>query len=181
MKRLARAAVLVSLVDELIKSKSWSSETHLQKSTYLLQEMLGVPLELDFILYKHGPFSFDLKYEIAAMLADDFIELQPKYPFGPSIIPGKGIEFLKRKFPKTIAKYNDKVLFVVEKLGAKKVVELERLATAFYVTNEMTANDLKAKASQINKLKPHISIDEAITSIEEIESIIKEAEQQSLM
>ena len=60
MKKSQRDAVLLSLVGEMINKGSWCGETHIQKAAYFLQVLLEVPLEFDFILYKHGPFSFDL-------------------------------------------------------------------------------------------------------------------------
>jgi uncharacterized protein YwgA len=60
MDRLRRAAILTRLIEQLRNGGSWCGETHVQKATFFLQELLNVPLSLDFILYKHGPFSFDL-------------------------------------------------------------------------------------------------------------------------
>jgi hypothetical protein len=61
MNRLQRAVVLLSLLERLKERGSWCGETHLQKSAYFLQDMLSAPLGFDFILYKHGPFAFDLE------------------------------------------------------------------------------------------------------------------------
>lgn len=78
MDRLKRGAILVQLVRELRENGSWCGETHLQKGTYLLQELTKVPLGLEFILYKHGPFSFDLRDELTGLRADEVIALQPQ-------------------------------------------------------------------------------------------------------
>ena len=56
MERLQRASILLRLNEELRKSGSWAGETHMQKATFFLQELLAVPLGFDFVLYKHGPF-----------------------------------------------------------------------------------------------------------------------------
>ena len=88
MNRLQRAAVLTALADELRKRGSWCGETHLQKATYFLQSLLGVPLGYEFILYKHGPYSFDLHDELTALCTDQLLELRPQpYPYGPSLLP----------------------------------------------------------------------------------------------
>ena len=60
MDRLRRAALLTRLIQRLRDRGSWCGETHLQKASLLLQDLTGVPLGFDYILYKHGPFSFDL-------------------------------------------------------------------------------------------------------------------------
>ena len=102
MERFGRAAVLLSLIEKLRDGDSWCGETHVQKGTYFLQDLLGVPLEFDFILYKHGPFSFDLSDEISWMRANDLLRLQPQQrPYGPKLIPGENAELLKKTYPQT--------------------------------------------------------------------------------
>jgi hypothetical protein len=59
MERFENASLIVALVEKLRENRSWAGETHLQKATYVLKRVLGVPIEFRFILYKHGPFSFD--------------------------------------------------------------------------------------------------------------------------
>lgn len=85
MNRLQRAAVITRLLDELHQQGSWCGETHVQKSVYFLQALLNVPTDYEFILYKHGPFSFELKDALSEFRADGLIDLiaQP-YPYGPS-------------------------------------------------------------------------------------------------
>ncbi|MEW6381838.1 MAG: hypothetical protein AB1611_19865 [bacterium] len=177
MKRLQRAAILLSLAKNLKDHGSWCGETHIQKAAYFLQQMLGVPLGFEFTLYKHGPFSFDLNDEITAMRADALIRLQPQpYPYGPSLLPDEGSELLKDRFPKTLKRYDNQVKFIAEKLGSKKVTELECLATALYVTYEFDG-DVETRARKINELKPHISVDEARSAAHKVDQIIKESQQ----
>ena len=64
MTRLQRVAVLTKLTEKLHESGSWCGETHLQKAAYFLQELFNVLLVYEFILYKHGPFSFALRDEL---------------------------------------------------------------------------------------------------------------------
>jgi hypothetical protein len=134
-------------------------------------------MDFDFILYKHGPFSFDLRDEITALRADELVGLQPQWPYGPRIIPTERSENLQRQCPKTLAKYNDRIVFVAEKLGAKGVADLERLATAFYVTKNVGADrPSDERAEQLTRLKPHITLESANTAIEEIDGILDEAQ-----
>jgi hypothetical protein len=166
MKQLQRYAVILSLVEALGQKGSWCGETHIQKSTYFLQDILGVPLGFGFILYKHGPFSFDLSDELMVMHANEIIQLKLRPPYGPSIIQGPNSERLKQQFPKTIQKYKDQVEFVANELGTYAVAELERLATALYVSMNRTDLNKEAKAFYIHKIKPHISVEEANRSLE---------------
>ena len=177
MKRLQRSAVILSLIEALLQRYSWAGETHIQKATYFLQDFLRVPLGFEFILYKHGPFSFDLRDELTAMQADEIIQLRARPPYGPSMIPGPNSERVKELFPKTIRKFNDQIEFVAKELGGFGVAELERLATAAYVVTK-SSDDVKMeqRAHLINKLKPHISIEEALHSLESGQQIHERAE-----
>ena len=64
MERLQKAAILTELADQLRREGSWCGHTHMQKATYFLQDLLEVPTGYEFILYKHGPYSFDLSEEM---------------------------------------------------------------------------------------------------------------------
>ena len=176
MRRLQRAALLISLVEALRERGSWCGATHIQTSVYFLQELLGLPLGMRFILYKHGPYSFDLSNEIEAMQADYLLEdeLQP-YPYGPKLLPGKRSQQIKEKFPKTIDRYSKQIEFIADKFGDKKVSNLERLATALYVTLN-PEDDREDRAERVHQLKQHIKMEDANAAISEVDKIIKEAE-----
>jgi hypothetical protein len=177
MKRLQRDAVLLSVIENLGAEGSWCGETHIQKATYFVQELLKVPLEFDFILYKHGPFSFDLSDEITAMRADYLLGLQPRsYPYGPSIVHGESGEMIKEQFPKTLEMYNPSVEFVADKFGDKGVAELERISTALYVTlTGGVGGSVESRAQRIHELKPHVEMDEAFDAVKAVDEIIEEA------
>lgn len=182
MKGLQRAAVILSLVEELEASGSWCGETHIQKATYFLQSLMRVPLEYKFILYKHGPYSFGLREEVMSMLADDLfrVRLQPA-PYGPSILPDDSADQVKKRFQKTIAQYRQQVKAVAEKLGDKRVTDLERLATALYVTQEdHRDSSVETRARRINELKPHVGVQEAIKAIRAIDEFGEQSQEISL-
>lgn len=173
-----RQAVVLSLIEKLDLYGNWCGETHIQKSLYFLQEMLGVPTEFDFILYKHGPFSFDLRDELNVMRANMIIKLQSnQYPYGPSHLPGDAAERLKELYPKTTKAYNRQIDFIAGKLANYRVAELERLATALYVTlEEGKEKSARVRAKRINELKPHVVVEEARLAVEEVDVLMKDSE-----
>jgi hypothetical protein len=180
MSDMQRAVVLLSLIEQLRQRGSWCGETHIQKSTYFLQELLGVPLAFDFILYKHGPFSFDLNDEITALQADFLLALKSRPPYGPSMIPGEGSEALLGRYPKTRNQYRRQVEFVADRVGRKNVAELERLATAFYVSrNELPEATVAERAQRIIEIKPHISYPEAHAAVQEVDRVLADARSMS--
>lgn len=177
MDRLQKAAVLTRLIGKLREQGSWSGETHVQKGTFFLQKLMQVPLEFDFILYKHGPFSFDLRDELTSLRADELLSLERQpWPYGPSIAPTERSANIQKLFGKTLAQYEARVDFVAEKLGGRSVTELERLATALYVTQlEKSGRSVDERADELTKIKPHISKVDAKAAMEEVDRMIEEA------
>ncbi len=175
MKRLEKDAVLIALADELSLRKSWCGETHLQKSVYFLQELTKVPLGFEFILYKHGPFSFDLRDELTAMRADGLLELQVMpMPYGPSLSPTDTGEAIKARFNGVVNRYKDAVNNVANYLGDKGVAELERLATALFVytTSDIEKISPTDCAKELSKLKPHVGSEDAEHAAKEISTLL---------
>jgi uncharacterized protein YwgA len=177
VKRLQRAALLTELADRMTRRGSWCGETHVQKSSYFLQHLLDVPLDYDFIFYKFGPYSFDLSSELAAMEADELVKLRVRHPgYGPTIVPTEDSKTLRERYPITLGKYEGAVEFVSQKLGTKTVTELERLATALYVSRESGADSgVSYRAKRICELKPHIGLEDARAAVAEYDRIAAEA------
>jgi uncharacterized protein YwgA len=176
MDKMRKAVILTSLASKLREHDSWCGETHMQKSTYVLQELLGVPLDFDFILYMYGPFSFDLRSELTALRADGLLDLETTPPYGPRFSPTKQSELLRERFPKTMRRYNDRIDFVAKTFGNKKVGELERLATALYLIKKFGDSSKENQAKLMSILKPHISENEAREALEQANQIVKEAQ-----
>ncbi len=175
MDRLKRAALITRLIEKLRQRGSWCGETHVQKSTLFLQDLMRVPLEFEFVLFKHGPFSFDLRDELTSLRADELLRLESRWPYGPRIAPTERSEYIQQICAKTLAKYDDRITFVAEKLGEKNVVDLERLATALYVIQRANPDtSVDERAEQLTELKPHIPRDSAITAIKEVDHILEE-------
>jgi uncharacterized protein YwgA len=175
MDRMKKAAILTKLIQELRKQKSWCGETHIQKTTFFLQELMKVPLSFDFILYKHGPFSFELRDTLTGFRADKLIELELQMPYGPRIVTTAQSIYFQNICSKTLSKYNESISFVAKKIGGKGVAELEKLATALFVTKkEKGSSSIEMRANKVRDYKPHISYDEAKKSVEHVDNIIKD-------
>jgi len=172
MNRLQIAALLTRLVDRLRSHGSWCSETHIQKSTYVAQELGGVPLGFNFILYKHGPFSFDLRDEVTSLRADGLLLMEPQaFPYGPKFKATETAHQLQQRYPKTLNTHGAALEFVAQNLADKPVAELERLATALFAKANLPDEVNHKRAQWINAQKPHIATDEAVAALEEVESL----------
>lgn len=178
MNRSQRMAVITKLTAQLREEGSWCGETHVQKVIFVAQELLGVPLGFEFILYKHGPFSFDLHDELSSLCADNLLRYQAQSPpYGPKIETLPQAMKLQERFPKTLGRYAAQIDFVCERFADKGVGELERLATALWVTKrEKTDGSIGQRAKKLNALKPHVSIEKAKAAIAKMDEVIAAAE-----
>lgn len=177
MDRLQRAALLMRLIGRLRERGSWCGETHVQKAVNLLQEVMQTPTGFEFILYKFGPFSFDLRDELTALRADELLRLEPQgQPFGPRIALTDRSEYVQELFTNTIAAYDYQITFIADQLGNKNVAELERLATAIFVTRRADEDSsVDDRSNELRRLKPHISPESAHDAMEEVDRLTSEA------
>lgn len=176
MSRVRRGALLTRLMDKMKEAGSWCGETHIQKAVYVAQEVVGLPTGYEFVLYKHGPFSFELRDELTALRADNVVGLAPRWHYGPGIVTTQGANAIQKLYPKTLRRYAEKIEFVAKTIGAKDVREVEKLATALYVRKKGGGTMLSREeaACEITKLKPHISNQEAVNAVSEIDNVMDE-------
>jgi uncharacterized protein YwgA len=173
MNDLAQDAVLAGLVRRLREARSWGGETHVQKAAYLLRELRSVPFSFDFILYKYGPFSFELRDELAAMQADRFIERESRRPqYGPQLqVTERGMA-LEQRMTKTMARYGGDLDWVADWLGDRGVADLERLATAMWMTRHNAGTSAPERAELLIGVKPHIELVDAREAVQEIDRLL---------
>jgi hypothetical protein len=177
VKRLQRAALVTALVKEMRDQGSWCGETHVQKAAFLLESLFGVDLGYDFVLYRHGPFSFDLRDELEGFASDRLIRYEPQAPpYGPRISVTQQGQSIQETYPQTLGRNAGAIRFVAAKIDARGVVNLERLATALYVTLQNRAAPEEERTRMLRMLKPHISEPAALEAVREIDQIRAEAE-----
>jgi uncharacterized protein YwgA len=168
MNDLQRSAIVATLVKDCRARNGFCGETMVQKSVFVMQELLKVPLGFDFQLYIYGPFSFELQRHLGSMMADDMIDLQPT-KYGATFEPGEQIAYLERHITKTIAPHENALEFVVRRLAGRGVKQLERLATALYFTVTTDDTSIQGRATKIRDVKPRITADEAQKAVEEVD------------
>jgi len=166
-----RCALIVDLINKLHKHGSWCGETHIQKAMYISQDLAKANFGYKFIMYKHSPFSFDLKDELAAMRASGIIEFAfPQHGYGPSIRVTTFGEKVYDTNRENIDIYHRANEFVAKWLATNDVRSLEKLATAYYVTKKNPRDPIIERAKKINNLKPHVDViaaEEAIKVVEQ--------------
>jgi uncharacterized protein YwgA len=171
---LREAAIIATIIDRVAQANRFCGETLLQKSTFFLKELFGIPLAPRFRLYHYGPFSFDLRDQLRSMEADDVVRIRP-HEFGATYVVGDRYSMLQRQFPKTLARYEKQIDFIIRELSPHGVKELEALATALYVTKTSADASIDARASKLNTIKPHVDMARARTSVTKIDEWIQMA------
>jgi hypothetical protein len=168
MDKYYRMAVLLDLMEHLKEAGSWCGETHVQKATFFLQEVTGVPLGFDFIIYRHGPFSFELRETLGEMRGASMIDAVSRKPFGASLeVTEPGRRHLER-FPRTVASTRGAAEAVARFLGSRDVYELERLATALFVMREQETDEPERLVARIVELKPHVDPERAAKAVHDV-------------
>jgi hypothetical protein len=167
------AATIAALDDALARRENWCGETHLQKVTYFLQEMLDVPLGLAYILYKHGPFSFELRDRLATMKADGILEaVRQPIPYGPRLLLTEFGHQLIDDNDAQLCPIRPRLEFVAERLAPMGVTELERVATAHWVLKKVAPQaPPEERARQLVELKPHIQLAQAIDATGQVDAM----------
>ena len=180
MERLSyscRCALVVELAKRLRSRGSWCGETHLQKAMFILQDLTKSDFGYKFIIYKHGPYSFELNSDLTAMRAANIVEFQfPREGYGPSIAPTSFGERVFKLHEENIQQYFPALNFLADWFAASDVRYLEKVATAYYVTKKNPRDPAVERAKKLNSLKPHVDIpaaEEAVRVVDEKRSQAK--------
>lgn len=173
MNELVQRTILVGLVRRLTDKGSWAGETHVQKAAYLLSELRDINFNFDFILYKYGPYSFGLHDELATMCADDLIErFLPDPRYGPRLLVRPDGDRMEQRLQSTAQRYGEALDWIADILADRGVADLERLATAMWMTRRNPDGSVQARAQDVVDVKRHISLDDAVGSVEEIDRLL---------
>ena len=171
MTRPPSDSVIISLVDALQRRGSWCGETHIQKNAYFLSRLEPECFSYAFILYKHGPFSFELHDELTAMRARTFVTLEATFPYGSRIFVTDRGRTWKSENAAAVHRLEPTIEFIAKKLAGCGVATLERLATALFFTQE---NASTQRVGRILEAKPHISSEQASAAVAEVDRILAE-------
>jgi hypothetical protein len=178
MSRNERYALLAALMKRLHDIGSWCGETHVQKAVFFVQELLHVPFGYNFRLHKHGPYSFDLREELASMQADDALRLRSHgYPYGPTLEPTERGERLMHTFARLVESHDGRLDFIAAWFGSKDVKYLERISTGFLVSSQMRGNTPSQRVERLHELKPHIPMPLALDAIRDVDRLIAASEE----
>ncbi len=181
LENVERWAVVAQLIKNMRAEGGWAGETHIQKALFFLQELLKVPSDYNFMLYKHGPYSFDLHDDLGKMRAYLVLDIQLQRPYGASFGLGDTGGNVIQRGKAAVERYEGQLEFVVGALGTKDVRTLERYGTALFVKGRQPEFDDVAMANKIIELKPHVTGDLALEAVREVAKIESDARAKGLI
>jgi uncharacterized protein YwgA len=167
----ARYALVARMVKALQSAGSWCGRTHIQKSLFFVQSLFLVEQEFEYVMYQHGPYSFQLDEDIVQLRRLNGLDLQvAPAPYGPHYTLTSGGENLLERFRLETSGYHDPIEFVAREFGKRSVRQLELLATSAFVEGSNQLSDLDL-VRDIAALKPHFSEPEILNAIQEIRTL----------
>ena len=165
---LEKHAIILAVIERLRRYGSWTGKTHVQKTLALLADASCADVPFTFVLYKHGPYSFDVESELEQMCSYSAIDVFPNPDgYGVTICPGKMSPLVRRESnltPDDEAEI-DRVCGFVD---SKNVTELEQLATAAWIRRREEISNHQDVTLRLHELKPHVSLGEASTADKEL-------------
>lgn len=175
----ARCALVVELAKRLRSRGSWCGETHLQKAMYIVQDLSKASFGYKFVIYKHGPYSFELNNELAAMRSSNILEFQfPREGYGPSIVPTKFGERVLSINEENVREYMPAIEFLADWFANSDVRQLEKVATAYFLTTKNPRVPPIERARRLHLLKPHVDIHAAEEAMRIVDEKRKQAKNQ---
>lgn len=178
MEHRHAVSLVLRTMSKMWEYDSWCGETHIQKNVYLLQELMEVPFQWNFVLYKYGPFSFDLSYLIAEVHSCALVELVPEWGFRPRIRVTRLGEDFFREDDALHSRLDGQIEFVVQELAPKNVGELEGLTTGLYILRSKRYTDpaVHVRGARLTELKPHIEPVAANATIKRVDELVAKAQ-----
>jgi hypothetical protein len=170
MTSMSEINLVGRVVEILNEMDSWCGETHIQKTAYVAKVIERVPFESKFILYKHGPYSFDMNVVLNHMRSQNILVVTPQGTYGSSYRLNEGLwAALGRAAGRRFDAYDQQLRFVCTQFARRKVAELERIATAIYVRLNFGLLNPQQQIAKLSELKPHIGVSEAQLAFSEAE------------
>jgi len=151
MTELLGYAIVLKAVHGLNAAKSWTGKTHVIKTLYIASTKADLPFE--FVLFKHGPYSFDANDAIEFMSAIKLLSLTATPPYGVQLKPGRLESVIDVDVDPRVIEAIDRA---VESVGDSDVKQLEAFATSIWVLEKQKPIHDAEWLKAVKELKPHL-------------------------
>jgi uncharacterized protein len=131
-----RSAFLAAIVQSFANAypSGKLGRTAVQKLAYFTK-VLGVPVPCSFGIYTYGPYSDQVTFTVASLLADDVIEDKSRTPECSNYKPGPNSQELLSEFADDLDPYEERINRVVTSLGELRPIQLELVSTLHFIAS----------------------------------------------
>lgn len=165
--------MVIALIHRLNEVGSWSGATHIQKSTYFLQEWRQVPLGYRFVIHYFGPYSFALDEELGLLRAVGWLRSIPQR--------GRGVRYevdpqrIAQAAPSLSKRDQNDIDAVASRFGRKNARQLEVLATVYMFMRARHDASADGAVHWVRTIKPHVDKSEIQDAWDELCGLQTEA------
>ena len=163
-------ALLLAVIEQFHRSNEFPKSIHVQKAVSMLDSTGLFAMPFAYILYKHGPYSLDVEFELDQMQSYLAIYADPTPTFAQVLRIGRNGALVKHKVPLS-APDLAAITSVCRFLSRRPLPEIELLATAAWVWNREQLRIPIQIAGRLRALKPYISDEDALRRSREISDL----------
>ena len=129
-----RSAFLAAIVRSFANAhpRRELGRTAMQKLAYFMK-VLEVPVPCSFGIYTYGPYSDQVTFTVASLLADEVIEDRSRTPERSNYRPGPNSKELLSEFATNLRPYEERINRVVTALGKLRPNQLELISTLHFI------------------------------------------------
>lgn len=167
----SRRQFVARIIKGLRDAECWTDDAHIQKSVFLAQEMLRCQHNYGFYIYHYGPYCRDLTETIQFMRI--FGEVATERPAKWADwyqLTEKGQALAEQQIDDL-----NKVDWVTKTVANMTLAQLEGPTTAYFLKLQDPTRTDEQVATELNRVKPHISYYDAFSAIAESERLRQDA------
>jgi hypothetical protein len=171
-----RLAIFLSLIQDLRASGCPTGDAHFQIGGVILQELLGVPLEMNVILYFYSIYAPETDAGVSMLWADEL--LRPRVgerPWPTYHITEGGVRFLAY-YAAAVEPHLPAIRFVAERLAPLSIQEVMGLGTALYVWQQHPDWPALQQAAEVARLNPNRDSLQALDALKLLARLRAESE-----
>jgi uncharacterized protein YwgA len=167
--RLAFAAYLTAMLGD---GEQLPNRTQLHKAAYLLEGIAKVQHGFPFALYLHGPYSYELDAALSELSAIGWLRADHDASgFGARYsLTERAREQLPR-YEARWRRYGPVMGAIGKEVLPRGVADLELLATAWYVIQELPEAPSDARVQRLRALKPHFSEERVRQGLDDVSKL----------
>lgn len=163
-------ALLLAVIEQFHQSNELPKSIHVQKAASVLDSAGLLATPFTYILYKHGPYSLDVEFELDQMKSYSAIYADMTPAFAQVLRTGRNGALVKHKAPLP-APGLVAITRVCAFLSRRPLPEIELLATAAWVRSHEQLRTPLQIAGRLRALKPYISDEDALRCNKEISDL----------